>query len=57
MPYTLRLGPLQVLDLSNNAFISDAGIAALAGLRQLGWLNLSGSNQVRGGLGFKGLMV
>ena len=38
---------LQVLDLSNNAFISDVGIACLTGLRQLCWLNLSGSNQVR----------
>ena len=36
----------QVLDLSNNAFVTDEGVAQLSGLDRLAWLNLSGSNQV-----------
>ena len=34
------------MDVSNNAFMTDAGLAHLGTLRDLGWLNLSGSSQV-----------
>ena len=38
---------LRELDLSNNWAMTDDGMAALSGLRDLQWLNLTGSNQVR----------
>lgn len=39
----------QVLDLSNNAFVTDNGVAHLSALRDLSWLTFSGSNQARAG--------
>ncbi len=38
---------LRELDLSNNWAMTDDGMAALSGLRDLQWLNLTGSNQAR----------
>ena len=41
------LTALRELDLSNNWAMTDDGMAALAGLRDLHWLSLTGSNQAR----------